>query len=209
MILARHPNLTPDQVMGALMASAVPVPNAPVGSVGVGEIQMNLQGIHGLPAKPEQGARQVPRQRRSRRREDLPTASGWYDAAKSSVSWDSVSVGLGLPGRIVSWNDVSWADVSWSDVSLGGRRLGETSPGRIVVLERHLLRGRGRKATRAATRTGTSSPRSRRRRSWPIPTSLPRGHAPGGGRKRPRRHESRQAHRRTGRFPVPSGPGNR
>src|SRR4029453_5854960 len=40
-ILAKHPEFTPDQVKGALMASTKNVDGAAEGSVGVGELQMS------------------------------------------------------------------------------------------------------------------------------------------------------------------------
>jgi len=114
-ILARHPNLTPDQVKGALMASAKPVPNAPVGSVGVGEIQMNLRAFTAYPPNPNKALDKYLVNDVLAGGKTFNSIS-WYDAAKSSVSWDSVSWDS-VSWADVSWNDVSWADVSWSDVS--------------------------------------------------------------------------------------------
>ena len=40
MLLAQHPDWTPDQVKGALMVSANPTPAAAPGSLGVGELNV-------------------------------------------------------------------------------------------------------------------------------------------------------------------------
>jgi serine protease AprX len=114
-ILAAHPTLTPDQVKGALMLSAKPVPNAPLGSVGVGEIQMNSLAFRSYPPNPNKALAQFVVNDLLGGGKTFDSA-GWYALAKSSVSWDSVSW-ADVSWADVSWNDVSWADVSWADVS--------------------------------------------------------------------------------------------
>jgi serine protease AprX len=115
-ILARNPTWGPDQVKGALMATARPTPSALPGSLGLGEVNAvksvtatsvpnpNKALEQFLTADPAGGS--------------LPAfdAVSWSDTAKANVSWDAVSWGD------VSWGDsslaaVSWADISWSDVS--------------------------------------------------------------------------------------------
>jgi serine protease AprX len=117
-ILARNPSWGPDQVKGALMATARPTPSAIPGSLGLGEVNAvrsvtatsvpnpNKALEQFLTADPAGGS--------------LPAfdAVSWSDTAKANVSWDAVSWGD------VSWGDsslaaVSWADISWSDVSWG------------------------------------------------------------------------------------------
>jgi hypothetical protein len=110
-ILARRPNWTPDQVKGALMATARRLTDdeVPPGSAGVGEL--NAWKAASLTDPPN------PNRSLNRFLVSGPTggvafdAVSWTDAARASVSWDAVS------WTDVSWADVSWADVSWSDVS--------------------------------------------------------------------------------------------
>jgi serine protease AprX len=132
-VLARHPEFTPDQVKGALMISAKPVPGADKGSVGVGELQMGWLAFVNRPPNPNKALDQY-------LKTDNSGGSGsslafddsaWKNAAKASVSWDSVSwtdvswadavwsavSWADVSWESVSWNDVSWADVSWADVS--------------------------------------------------------------------------------------------
>jgi serine protease AprX len=124
-LLARHPDYTPDQVKGALMASTKPVDGAPVGSVGVGEIQVtNAQALK-TPPNPNKALNAFVKT-------DLLSgarvfdAVSWSDVAKANVSWDSVSwadvswadtAASAVSWADVSWDSVSWADVSWADVS--------------------------------------------------------------------------------------------
>jgi serine protease AprX len=118
-IIANNPTYTPDQVKGLLMVSAKPVPDATLGSVGVGEIQMSKAAV--LKSAPNPNA--------SLNRflaNDLVNgksfnAVSWSDAVKASVSWDAVSWDsvswADASWSAVSWADVSWAAVSWADVS--------------------------------------------------------------------------------------------
>jgi len=116
-ILARNPSWGPDQVKGALMATARPTPSAVPGSLGLGEVN----------AVRSVTATSVPNPNRALEQFLAPDPAGgglpifdavsWSDTAKANVSWDAVSWGD------VSWGDtlaaVSWADISWSDVSWG------------------------------------------------------------------------------------------
>jgi len=123
-ILGKHPEYTPDQVKGALMVSTKPVDGAPVGSVGVGEIQVTNASAVKVPPNPNKALNQFVKA-------DLVgsrafDAVSWSDAAKANVSWDSVSwtdvswtdsAASAVSWADVSWDSVSWTDVSWTDVS--------------------------------------------------------------------------------------------
>ena len=134
-ILSKHPTFTPDQVKGALMVSANPLPNAAPMSVGVGELRMDRSAFVLAPPNPNKGLDQF-------LKTDPVTgttsfdAQTWFKTAKANVSWNSVSWNdvswstadfnaasyasvswNTVSWQTVSWNDVSWNDVSWADVS--------------------------------------------------------------------------------------------
>jgi serine protease AprX len=124
-ILARHPAFTPDQVKGALMVSAKPLPNAAPMSVGVGELRMGLSAFTLSPPNPNKGLDKFVKT-------DPVTgttafdALSWFNTAKANVSWNDVSWNdvswndadfSAVSWSSVSWNTVSWATVSWNDVS--------------------------------------------------------------------------------------------
>jgi serine protease AprX len=123
-ILAKHPDWTPDQVKGALMVSTKPIPGAPLGSVGVGEIQVsNANAVKTAPNPNKALDQWVKADPTGGRTFD---AVSWADVAKANVSWDSVSWDSvswanaswsAVSWADVSWDSVSWADVSWADVS--------------------------------------------------------------------------------------------
>jgi serine protease AprX len=123
-ILAKHPEYTPDQVKGALMVSTKPVADAPLGSVGVGELQVSNANAVKNPPNPNKALNQFLTTDLTGSR--LFNSVSWSDAAKANVSWDSVSwadvswadaAWSAVSWADVSWESVSWADVSWADVS--------------------------------------------------------------------------------------------
>jgi serine protease AprX len=123
-LLAKHPEYTPDQVKGALMASTKPVDGAAVGSVGVGEIQVTNASALKTPPNPNKALSQFVKPDLTGTR--AFDAVSWSDVAKANVSWDSVSwadvswadtAASAVSWADVSWDSVSWADVSWADVS--------------------------------------------------------------------------------------------
>jgi hypothetical protein len=96
------------------------VDGAALGSVGVGELQMNKAASVTRPPNPNKALDGYVK----------PDVTGnqafdavsWLDAAKANVSWDSVSwtdvSWADAAWNVVSWADVSWDSVSWADVSL-------------------------------------------------------------------------------------------
>jgi serine protease AprX len=113
-LLALRPELTPDQVKGALMHGARKLRKVKTLAGGVGEAFAPAAATLASPPNPNRALNGFL----------VPDESGggvvfddvsWLDAAKASVTWDAVSWLDGWAD--VSWSDVSWSDVSWSDVS--------------------------------------------------------------------------------------------
>ena len=110
-ILALHPSFTPDQVKGALMATARALPLAVPGSVGIGQIDVAAAASLADPTNPNAAlARFVQLDSRVPGGRVLDTES-WFAAASSDPDWFSAS------WSDASWSDVSWSDVGWSDVA--------------------------------------------------------------------------------------------
>src|SRR5512133_2003813 len=129
-ILAKHPEFTPDQVKGALMASTKDVAGAAQGSVGVGELQMSRAAMVLTPPNPNKALEQWVKKNALTGDTSFDAVS-WLDVAKANVSWDSVSWDsvswADAAWNVVSWADVSWADVSWADVSWADVSWADTS----------------------------------------------------------------------------------
>ncbi len=107
-ILARHPSWTPDQVKGALMASARPVPALKNWSAGVGEVTASKAVVIKNPPNPNKGLDQFLVAGTSGVSFDN---ASWTAAVQANASWDTAS------WDTASWNDASWDTASWLDAS--------------------------------------------------------------------------------------------
>jgi serine protease AprX len=115
LILGRHPEFTPDQVKGALMAGTKTLPSAARLSVGVGEVYARRSVEIQSPPNPNSalnpfivtdpigGGR-------------IFDAASWAEVAKSDASWADASW-ADASWATASWSAASWADASWSDAS--------------------------------------------------------------------------------------------
>jgi serine protease AprX len=122
LILGRHPEFTPDQVKGALMIGAKPLPKAADLSEGVGEVNAGRSIERQNPPNPNMAldafivsdpATGAPvfdaASWAAKARSDASWASAsWSDASWSSASWASAS------WAEASWSDASWASASWA-----------------------------------------------------------------------------------------------
>ena len=109
MLLAQHPDWTPDQVKGALMVSASATPAATPGSLGVGELDVALARHVTTPPNPNAGLDQY-----------LTTgsdgtvsfdSSAWQAAASTDAAWSDAA------WSDAAWSDAAWSDAAWSDAA--------------------------------------------------------------------------------------------
>jgi serine protease AprX len=125
-ILALNPTFKPDQVKGALMATARMLPLAARGSVGVGQIDVAAAASMIAPPNPNAplarflrsdtrvpGGRVFDTEALAAVAESDPNwfSASWSDASWSDASWSDAS------WSDASWSDASWSDASWSDAS--------------------------------------------------------------------------------------------
>jgi serine protease AprX len=118
-ILARHPSWTPDQVKGALMATARPVRRTPA-AAGLGQITAPAAIRLSAPPNPNRVLNKF-----------LSSASSggglvfnalaWSDAAKASSSWNALAwTDLAWSDSnlaAMAWTDLAWTDMAWTDLS--------------------------------------------------------------------------------------------
>jgi serine protease AprX len=110
-LLAIHPDWTPDQVKGALMASARPLPLAAPGSAGVGELKLDAAALVTAPPNPNAALNQFLVADPLGGTTPVFDAASWAEAARTDAAWDAASWAEG------SWSNASWADASWSTAS--------------------------------------------------------------------------------------------
>ena len=120
-ILARNPEMTPDQVKGALLRRARPVPRAENNSCGVGQVNAVRAVLNATKASNPNAALNQFLTVDAETGLSVFDAVSWSDAIRADVSWDAVSWSdvswSDVSWDAVSWSDVSWTDVSWTDVS--------------------------------------------------------------------------------------------
>ena len=118
MLLDKNPSWTPDQLKGALMMTASPVPSAPKGSLGVGELNIPVArklNPNALLPNPNAGLDQF-----------ITTASdgvtkvfdaaAWESAAKANVAWDAAAWS-DAAWSSAAWSSAAWSDAAWSDAA--------------------------------------------------------------------------------------------
>ena len=110
-LLAARPNWTPDQVKGALMASAAPLPASPQLSVGVGTVRAHRALAIESPPNPNAALNSYLTSDPSGGSLPVFDAASWTSAAQSSASWSSAS------WSSASWSSASWSSASWSSAS--------------------------------------------------------------------------------------------
>jgi serine protease AprX len=120
-IIARNPDMTPDQIKGAVMRRARAVPRAENNSCGVGQVNAVRAVLNATKASNPNAALNRFLTTDAATGLTVFDAVSWTDVSKSNVSWDAVSwtdvSWSDVSWDAVSWSDVSWTDVSWSDVS--------------------------------------------------------------------------------------------
>jgi serine protease AprX len=104
-LLALHPNWTPDQVKGALMMTVKATPAATPNSIGVGEVDVARAAALVNPPNPNAGLTPFIVT-------DLLTGGKSFDAA----SWTSAAL-LGASWTSASWTSASWTSASWTSAS--------------------------------------------------------------------------------------------
>jgi serine protease AprX len=119
-ILARHPGWTPDQVKGALMLTARPLPAAIPGSLGVGGVNAYKAAILSSAPNPNLALRKFVNSSGSGG--DLRfDANAWLATVQANASWADASWAdaswADASWSAASWADASWADASWADAS--------------------------------------------------------------------------------------------
>jgi serine protease AprX len=116
LILGRHPNYTPDQVKGALMIGAKPMPQAAPLSEGVGEVNASRSvELATTPPNPNKALDAFIVTDPNTGALVFDTAS-WADKAKTDASWADASW-ADASWADASWSAASWADASWADAS--------------------------------------------------------------------------------------------
>jgi serine protease AprX len=131
-LLAAHPSWTPDQVKGALMLTAEPLPQAKPRSVGVGALRVAEAAAVEDPPNPNAAlAPFVATDPTPMFDADRWTSAVEADPAWSSVAWGSVAWGSAAWSS-VAWGSVAWGSVAWGSVAWGSVAWGSVAWGSVA-----------------------------------------------------------------------------
>ena len=111
LLFAVHPDWTPDEVKGALMATARSAGAAEDYSVGTGQIDVGAALRLSRPPNPNRALTRFLIEDPAGGPIPVFDSASWDSAAHTDASWDSAS------WADASWADASWADASWADAS--------------------------------------------------------------------------------------------
>jgi serine protease AprX len=112
LVLAYHPNWTPDQVKGALMLSAQPTAGGM--GLGVGELNAKVATQVASPPNPNLALNQFVGSDGAGGY--VFNAASWASTAQANASWNSASWNSASWAN-ASWNSASWAAASWNSAS--------------------------------------------------------------------------------------------
>jgi len=123
MLRQQHPDWTPDQVKGALMATATPETKVLKGALGVGEVNIPLSRTYKRTSPPNPNAGLDQFLAKAADGAAVFNAAAWQSAAKANVAWNSVAWSSAAwsdaAWSSAAWSDAAWSDVAWSSVAWG------------------------------------------------------------------------------------------
>jgi serine protease AprX len=108
MLRQQHPDWTPDQVKGALMATATPEPKVKAGALGVGEVNIPLSRMYKRTSPPNPNAGLDQFLTKATDGTTLFNATAWQQAALSNAAWNSAA------WSSAAWSDAAWSTAAWS-----------------------------------------------------------------------------------------------
>jgi serine protease AprX len=123
MLRQQHPDWTPDQVKGALMATATPELKVKPGALGVGEVNIPLSRTYKRTSPPNPNAGLDQFLGKAVDGSAIFNAAAWQSAAKSGAAWNSAAWNSAAwsdaAWSTAAWSDAAWSDVAWSSAAWG------------------------------------------------------------------------------------------
>jgi serine protease AprX len=140
-ILGEHPGWNPDQIKGALMLTAKPLPAATFRSVGVGTVSAADAAAVADPPNPNVALNEflitdpaggsTPVFDTDRWTQAVQNDAAWGSVAWGSAAWGSAAWGSAAWGSVAwgsaAWGSVAWGSVAWGSVAWGSVAWGSTA----------------------------------------------------------------------------------
>jgi len=133
-ILALHPNWTPDQVKGALMLSAQPLPAATPGSLGVGLVDVWAATQVTSPPNPNLALDQFVGPDPSGGSLPIFNTAAWQATALANPAWDTAAWGSAAWGS-AAWGSAAWGSAAWGSAAWGSAAWGSAAWGSSALAQ--------------------------------------------------------------------------
>jgi serine protease AprX len=133
-MLALHPNWTPDQVKGALMLSAQPLPAATPGSLGVGLVDVWAATQVTTPPNPNLALDQFVGTDPNGGSLPVFNTSAWQATALANPTWDTAAWGSAAWGS-AAWGSAAWGSAAWGSAAWGSAAWGSAAWGSSALAQ--------------------------------------------------------------------------
>ena len=137
LLLALHPNWTPDRVKGALILSAVPEPIAVPRSVGVGLVDVALAAQVSSPPNPNLAIDQFVTPDPNGGALPVFNTAAWQSAALADPAWNTAAWGSAAWGSAAwgsaAWGSAAWGSAAWGSAAWGSAAWGSSALGQALA----------------------------------------------------------------------------
>jgi hypothetical protein len=120
-VLARHPEFTPDQVKGAIMATARRVPEANVLHQGRGEVNAVRAAAAKRAPNPNAGLNRFLVPDPSGSGLPLFDAAAWSEAVWSEAAWNEAAWNEAAWSELgtadAAWSEAAWSEAAWNEAA--------------------------------------------------------------------------------------------
>ncbi len=127
-LLALHPGWSPDQIKGALMLSAEPLPRAPFRSVGVGAVNLARAAAVVDPPNPNLALNDFLVTDPAGGPTKVFDADSWTSAVETDAAWGSAAWGSAAWGS-AAWGSAAWGSAAWGSAAWGSAAWGSAAWG--------------------------------------------------------------------------------
>jgi serine protease AprX len=110
-VLARHPEWTPDQVKGALLLKARPMPAVGTRAGGFGELDAAAAAAVTSPPNPNAGLNQFLRPNPAGGTTPVFDEAAWSEAAQANAAWNEAA------WAEAAWAEAAWAEAAWAEAA--------------------------------------------------------------------------------------------
>jgi serine protease AprX len=136
-VLAAHPNWTPDQIKGAIMLTATPLPSATPGSTGVGLVDVSAASHLSSAPNPNLALDQFLVSDPNGGSIPVFDTSAWQTAALADPSWDAAAWGSAAWGSAAwgsaAWGSAAWGSAAWGSAAWGSAAWGSSSLAQLLA----------------------------------------------------------------------------